>query len=263
MAETGRKVDRQSLSLVCNERRFMTTIEEVSPAPVLEQRLVWDLPVRVFHWSLVAAIVGAFVTNKLGVAYFKYHVWFGYSVLVLVLFRIIWGFVGTHHAKFRNFVCGPFATLRYAVTLLRGREIRHTGHNPLGAWMVLGLLVTLGTQAGIGLFSNDEIFNAGPLYGYVSKELSLQLTSLHRHLFYWIIGAVAVHIAAVAAHQLFDKANLVYAMFTGRKSLASAAESGGISSSRTWLAVVLIVALSAGLAWVIRHAPVPVDGDSF
>src|SRR6516225_11216190 len=83
----------------------------------VRQRQVWDLPVRLFHWALVAAIISAFVTNRLGVAYFKYHVWSGYTVIVLVSFRIIWGFVGTRHAQFRRFVRGPAATLRYAFGL--------------------------------------------------------------------------------------------------------------------------------------------------
>ncbi|MGA3341663.1 MAG: cytochrome B, partial [Methylocella sp.] len=81
----------------------MTTIESVTQAPTdaeAEPRKVWDLPVRVFHWTLVAAIIGAFVTNRLGVSYLKYQVWFGYTVIVLVLFRIVWGFIGTRHAQF-------------------------------------------------------------------------------------------------------------------------------------------------------------------
>jgi len=88
----------------------------------------------------------------------------------------------------------PAATLRYVLGLIRGHEIRYAGHNPLGAWMVVTLLAALGIQAFSGLFGNDEIFNVGPLYGYVSKEVSLQLTSLHRKLFYWIMAAAAIHI---------------------------------------------------------------------
>ncbi|WOJ90854.1 cytochrome b/b6 domain-containing protein [Methylocapsa polymorpha] len=237
----------------------MTTIEDVNEAPAVEHRQVWDLPVRVFHWTLVLSIIGAFVTNRLGVSYFKYHVWFGYTVIVLVLFRVVWGVVGTRHAQFWNFVCSPAETLRYAIGLLRGHRLHYAGHNPLGAWMVLALLIALGAQASFGLFANDEIFNVGPLYGYVSKELSLQLTSLHRHLFYWIMGAVAVHVLAVIAHHVFEQANLVHAMITGRKPRHIVAETDGIGSSRTWLAVLLIVALAWALAWVVNHASAPVD----
>ena len=80
----------------------------------VDHRQVWDLPVRLFHWALVAAIISAFVTNRLGVAYFQYHVWSGYAVIILVSFRILWGIVGTRHAKFRQFVRSPAATLHYA-----------------------------------------------------------------------------------------------------------------------------------------------------
>ena len=241
----------------------MTTIESVTQAPTeAEPRKVWDLPVRVFHWTLVAAIVGAFVTNRLGVSYFKYHVWFGYTVIVLVRIRIVWGFIGTRHAQFLPFICGPAATLRYVLGLIRGHEIRYAGHNPLGAWMVVTLLAALGIQALSGLFGNDEIFNVGPLYGYVSKEVSLQLTSLHRKLFYWIMAAAAIHILAVIAHYVFERRNLLHAMITGHKPPDSVAETEAIASSRTWLAVLVTLALAGALAWVVTHAPAPLD-DSF
>jgi len=242
----------------------MTTIDDVTRAPEAEQqqRQVWDLPVRVFHWLLVTALIGAYVTNRLGISYFKYHVWCGYTVIVLVLFRIVWGFVGTRHALFRNFVCGPAATLRYVLGLFRGRELGHAGHNPLGAWMVLTLLLALGIQATTGLFGNDEILNDGPLYGYVSKEVSLKLTSLHRYLFYWIIGAVAIHVLAVIAHHVFGRGHLLHAMITGSKPQDSVPESDGIASSRTWLAVLVAISIAGALAWVVRHAPTPID-DSF
>jgi len=241
----------------------MTTIESVASAPAVEEHQVWDLPVRVFHWALVAAFVGAFVTNRLGVAYFKYHVWCGYAVLVLVSFRIVWGIVGTRHARFWNFVRGPRATLRYARGLLLGKKQRHAGHNPLGAVMVVALLGALGVQALVGLFGDDEIFNVGPLNSYVSREVSLQLTSLHRHLFYWIAGAIAVHVLAVVAYHVFKREKLVQAMITGRKPQEGLGAGDGIHSSRTWFAALLAIALAAALAWIVSRAPAPVSDASF
>ena len=128
--------------------------------------------------------------------------------------------------------------------------------------MVVTLLAALGIQAFSGLFGNDEIFNVGPLYGYVSKEVSLQLTSLHRKLFYWIMAAAAIHILAVIAHYVFERRNLLYAMITGHKPPDSVAETEAIASSRTWLAVLVTLALAGALAWVVTHAPAPLD-DSF
>lgn len=240
------------------------TIDDRITAPSTEtQHRVWDLPVRVFHWTLVLAIIGGFVTNKLGVAYFKYHVWCGYVVLLLVLFRIVWGLVGTKHARFASFLRGPQATLRYAARLLRGRDERHVGHNPLGAWMIVALLGMLGIQALLGLFADDEIFNTGPLSGYVSHDMSLRLTSLHRIIFYWIGAAIAIHVLAVLAHTFLKQENLVRAMLTGRKSALSAASHDHIDSSRTWLAVLVAIALSAGLAWIVGGAPASNDSGSF
>ena len=227
----------------------------------VRHRQIWDLPVRLFHWALVAAVISAFVTNRLGVAYFNYHVWSGYAVIVLVSFRILWGFVGTRHAKFWQFVRGPAATLRYAFGLLRGSTTPYAGHNPLGAYMVVMLLIALGAQAVSGLFGNDDIFNTGPLAGYVEKALSLQLTSLHRHLFYWIAAATAVHILAVIAHHVFKRENLILAMITGLKPHDSVPDGEIIHSSRTLLAALLVVALAGTLWWIVAQAPV--DDGSF
>lgn len=221
----------------------------ITPA---EKVLVWDLPVRIFHWALVLAVTAAFVTDWLGVAYFKYHVWCGYSVLVLVGFRIVWGFAGTRHARFWNFLRGPSAIWRY----VRGREKPGAGHNPLGALMVVLLLGGLLVQAATGLFGNDEIFNVGPLYGYVSNELSLSLTSLHRKLFYWIAGAIGFHILAVIFYRFFKREKLIEAMVTGRKSTVSPHE--GIATSRIYLALAIVIIVSALLVWLIATAPVAV-----
>jgi cytochrome b len=216
---------------------------------------VWDLPVRIFHWSLVGAVIAAFVTNKLGVRYFKFHVWAGYTVIVLVAFRLVWGLVGTRHARFWNFLRGPLETLTYARDLVAGKDRGYPGHNPLGALMVLALLAALGAQSVLGLFGNDEIYNVGPLYGAVSKEFSLVLTSIHRQLFYWLAGAIALHVLAVVAHKIFKNENLVRAMITGRKPHHAVPDGEAIHSSRLWLAILLAAGLAAGLAFIVLHAP--------
>jgi cytochrome b len=218
-------------------------------------RRVWDLPVRIVHWLLVFGIAGSYATHKAGVAYFKYHRWFGYLVVVLVSFRIVWGFVGTRHARFRNFLRGPRATIAYLRGLPRGKAHAHPGHNPLGAWMVVFLLLALLAQGVTGLFSNDEIFNTGPLYGYVGDAFSLKLTSWHRRLFDWILAAVALHILAVFAHRLIKKIDLVGPMFSGRKPAHVITEGQAIASSRLWIAALVLAVLLALLAWLVAHAP--------
>lgn len=220
---------------------------------------VWDLPVRLFHWSLVILFIAAYVTNALGTNYFTYHLWSGYAIIVLVSFRILWGLVGTYHARFFNFVRNPLVTTKYALSVLRKKDKHYAGHNPLGAVMVIVLLLTILTQAVTGLFSNDEIFNLGPLYGYISDELSLQLTSLHRQLFYWILGAVVLHILAVFAHVFFKRENIIKAMFSGEKTAIDFIDKKSIKSSRIWLAIIIVLALSLALAWIIYSAPAAIS----
>ncbi len=216
---------------------------------------VWDLPTRVFHWLLVASFVAAYVSNWLGVSYFTYHLWSGYFVVILVGFRILWGIFGTHHARFANFVRHPVESLRYAKGLLTNKVKSYPGHNPLGALMVLLLLSVMLVQAVTGLFANDEIFNAGPLYGYISHDLSLALTGLHKELFYWILAAVAVHVSAVLFYVFIKRENLVKAMVTGKKPRRGFENARSIRSSRVWLALLLIVLVSGALAGIIVAAP--------
>ena len=184
-------------------------------------------------------------------------------MLVLVTFRIIWGLVGTRHARFWSFLRNPVATLRYALDLVRGNHEPTVGHNPLGAWMILLLLLAVLAQSIVGLFGNDEIYNLGPLNGYVSNDLGIALTSWHRKLFYIIVSAVAVHIAAIVYHRVALKENLVGAMITGRKSADVVPPEQAVTSSRTVLALTIVTALAALLAWVVRHAPAPQAFDSF
>ena len=224
---------------------------------------IWDLPVRIFHWSLVILFVAAYVTNSLGSEYFTYHLWTGYAMIVLVSFRILWGLVGTYHARFINFIRNPITTTKYAVSFLKKTEKHYAGHNPLGAIMVVILLLGILVQAVTGLFTNDEILNVGPLYAYVTDELSLKLTSLHRQIFYWILGAIVLHILAVAFHVWFKRDNIIKAMFTGKKNAEGLEGEPTIKSSRIWLAIIIVVALALVLAWVISSAPVPVTSTEY
>ena len=216
---------------------------------------IWDLPVRLFHWSLVILFIAADVTNSLGPNYFKYHHWSGYAIIVLVGFRLIWGLVGTYHARFINFVRNPFTTGKYALSVFKKNDPHHLGHNPLGAVMVVILLLATLVQAVTGLFTNDEIMNLGPLYSYVTDELSLQLTSIHRQLFYWILGAIFLHIAAVLFHVLLKRDNIIKAMFTGKKEIHDATDVKPIKSSRILLAIFIVISLALLLAWIISTAP--------
>lgn len=233
----------------------MTTTNSNKPANPGPLK-VWDWPVRLFHWLLVLVFVGSYVTHLLGVAYFKYHVWCGYSLLALVMFRILWGFFGTHYALFKNFVRGPRATLNYARSLVRrDRNLSTPGHNPLGALMVVFLLLALLMQAATGLFANDEILNTGPLYAYVSNEVSLWLTGIHQALFYWIAAAVLLHLLAVLFHLWWHKENLSAAMLTGIKPRRDFPKAYSIVSSQWGRALLMMVLILGLLVVVIKTAP--------
>ena len=158
---------------------------------------VWDWPVRLFHWSIVALVVIAVVTSYIGGDAKEWHMRAGYGVLAMVLFRILWGFAGTRHARFASFVRGPRTAIRYARSFARRAPQATVGHNPLGGWSVIALLLALLVQAGTGLFANDDVLMEGPLVKFISDALSDRITTLH-HLNVWAIGIlVGMHIAAV------------------------------------------------------------------
>jgi cytochrome b len=211
------------------------------------QALVWDWPLRAFHGALVLAIAGSFATHYAGIEWFAWHRRFGYVVLVLIAFRFAWGFVGPRYARFKSFLRGPTAVFDY----LRGRQpYPAAGHNPLGGFSVVAFLLVLVMQATTGLFSNDEIANAGPFYGWIAPQTSNRLTSLHAINSKVLLGLIVLHLAAVAWYQLVRRQDLLRAFWTGRKAGAD-----GIDSSRGARAVLIVIALIVALALAVRAAP--------
>ncbi len=180
---------------------------------------VWDIFVRCFHWSLVALFTFSVISAKLGGNWIEWHVKSGYAILALVLFRIVWGFVGGEYARFGSFLAGPVRAIRFARSLL-GKGTQHVaGHNPVGGWMVIVLLLLLALQASLGLISDDEIATTGPLARYVSDATSLSAMSWHRRIGDALLILVGIHIAAVLFHVFVKKEGLIRAMFSGKKEL--------------------------------------------
>jgi len=217
--------------------------------------LVWDLPVRLMHWTLVMAVAGAWATQELEGDWFEYHVWCGYVVLCVAATRVVWGFVGTRHARFTAFVRGPGTVLDYARGLLQRRATHHAGHNPLGALMVLALLAMLLAQAVTGLFANDQIMSTGPLFGYVTSATSDRLTTIHKQMFDLLLVAICLHVIAALVYLFVKHDNLILPMITGRKPAELVPPAERIANSRTWLAVLVLGALAAALYAVLRSAP--------
>lgn len=226
-------------------------------APHSGQVLVWDLWVRTTHWLLVLTVAGAWATRKLPGDWFQLHTWLGYSTFVLVVTRLAWGFVGTRHARFTQFVRGPGAIIRYVAGLLAGRNVATAGHNPLGALSVLALLGLLLGQACTGLFASDpDVFEYGPLMGYVSPQLSRQLTGWHAEIAEIMLVFIGLHVLAALLYLVVKRENLVWPMISGRKPALQVPAGEGIAGSRLWFALVIVALLGLALAWVVRSAPV-------
>jgi cytochrome b len=205
--------------------------------------LVWDFPTRLFHWLLVIFVIISFATGKIGGNAMQYHKLSGFTILVLILFRLIWGIVGSGESRFATFIKGPSTVVRYSMALLRKDSPPCLGHNPLGGWSIIAMLFALLVQAATGLFANDDIATEGPLYGWVSKATSDGLTRIHRLNQEVIIALVSIHVLAVLFYLLYKRENLVKPMITGVKQWSGTEPNP--ASGRTWIA-----ALITGLAGV-------------
>jgi cytochrome b len=199
-----------------NGQRLAGGDNKVTP-PDRETR-VWDVPVRVFHWALVLLIVSQITTVSLGGNAMKYHLLGGYSILALVLFRIVWGVVGTRHARFANFLRGPLAVLRYARSLTGSDHEKHAGHNPLGGWSVIAMLASVLVQAVSGLFADDEIMTTGPLWKYVSDDVASTFGAIHEANALVLLTLICIHMGAILFYLVKKKENLIVPMFSGLKT---------------------------------------------
>lgn len=220
---------------------------------IVHQRVipVWDLPLRLFHWALAGLVVAALITAKVGgTNAMIWHGRIGHLIVALIAFRLVWGVIGSSHARFRRFVPGPRAILDY----FRGNW-HGAGHNPLGALSVIAMLLVIGFQAVSGLFANDAIAFRGPLYPAAGADLSNLLTSWHRRMEWVLYGLVALHLLAVLYYTLVRRDNLILAMLTGRKRVADAralpATGGGL------FALLIAVGLAAGAFWVAGGGLLP------
>ncbi len=184
---------------------------------------VWDLPTRVFHWSLVLCVFGLALTAYLPGTWIDWHARLGYAVLALLLFRLVWGFVGGRWSRFAAFFYSP----RSVVDYLRGRSHPDhlIGHNPLGAFSVFAMLAFLLAQVATGLVSDDEIAFTGPLNRFVASSKGLAATWYHKAVGQWVLLAlVLLHVAAILYYLWKKKENLVGAMVHGDKPVAAPAQ---------------------------------------
>jgi len=213
---------------------------------------VWDIPVRVFHWLLVALIVVSFTTAQIGGNAMRIHELSGFSILTLVLFRVLWGIFGSTYARFSDFVRHPRQAIEYARSLRRGRSAFYAGHNPLGGWMVVALLLCLLVQTATGLFANDDVMTEGPLFEWVSKRTSDILSRIHEVNFYVLLALITLHVAAALYYLWGKRENLILPLFTGRKQVREAQDVPASRDAPLWLALVLVAVCAVGVYLLVR-----------
>jgi cytochrome b len=222
-----------------------------SEAPAPSTVLVWDTPTRLFHWTLVLLVALAWVTGETERSMFTVHQLAGYGVAVLLVFRIIWGFAGSRHSRFSDFVRPWREVLAHIRGMLSLRPTRTLGHNPLGGWMALLLLLVLAAQVGTGLFASDDGLG-GPLAGALSSGTAHAIAELHEGLSGALLGLIALHVLGVLVEALLTRDNLVRAMITGRKAVTPSEAEGGrhAAVAPTWLAAV-VLGTASGIVWMI------------
>lgn len=217
---------------------------------------LWDLPTRVFHWSLALLVFALLISGQIGGNAIDWHARFGVAVAGLLAFRIVWGLAGSTYARFAQFFPTPTSLRAY----LRG-EWRGVGHNPLGAFSVFGLLALLVLQVATGLFANDDIAFNGYLYTLVSKELSDRLTGIHHLTSDLLIGLVVLHLGAIIFYTHVKKDNLLKPMLTGWKEadegVAEPARGGGLIALIIALTVAGGAIYAASGCWIPTPPPPP------
>ncbi len=212
---------------------------------------VWDLPTRLFHWCLAAAIVTLVITGRTGGDAMAWHFRAGFVVMALLLFRLVWGFIGGHWSRFVRFWPSPRRMAGY----LRGDPAAFggAGHNPLGALSVYAMLLVLAVQVGTGLFSDDEISSTGPLSAFAPEDWVSALSRYHRNIGQWlVIGLVVLHLLAVLYYAVIRRHRLVGAMVHGDVHLDVPQPPSRDDLRSRVLALVVLALCFAFVGWVSR-----------
>lgn len=210
----------------------------------------WDLPTRLFHWAVVILVAGGWLSHKYGDFTLIWHKWNGYVLLTLLLFRLLWGLVGSSTSRFSDFFAGPVKVYRY---LRGGLRDKHLGHNPAGSLSVFALLLLMFIQAISGLFATDDIFFNGPLRSLVARDTADLLDSIHRRAYDILLILVGLHLAALTFYRFARKDNLVKPMITGRKCPEDVPPGAAARFRPLWLALICL-AIAALTVWLSLNA---------
>ncbi|OUD12215.1 cytochrome b/b6 domain-containing protein [Thioflexithrix psekupsensis] len=217
---------------------------------------VWDLPTRLFHWSLVLLIIFQWATASESVYYnMTWHSYGGYAILCLLAFRLLWGFFGNQYARFWQFTYSPITSLHYLLGLFKSEQKVYLGHNPLGAYSVFALLLLILIQAVTGLFADDDIFTTGPFAHWVSGDTRQGMTSIHYWNFNVLLAFIALHLSAILFYLLVKRDNLVRPMITGKKWVTPETTPHSVSQTPLWLALLLFGIATGLVLFIVLYVP--------
>jgi len=227
---------------------------------MMKKALIWDLPTRLFHWLLVASLIVQYVTVEWMDSAVQWHFYLGYFTLGLIAFRFIWGIIGPKYARFSHFVTGPVPVVSYVKTLLSKAPASTAGHNPLGGWFVVIMLVLIAIQGISGLFMTDDVFLDGPYRQMADSDTLEVMNWLHHVTFDILIYVIALHVGAIIFYTFYKKRRLVPAMIHGKQKTSD----HGISGSRVLLAIIVALCVAGALYYAIEiYPPPPVVDDYF
>jgi cytochrome b len=210
---------------------------------------VWDIPTRLFHWSIVVLIFISWLSADQGLM--TVHLWSGSALLALLLFRIAWGLVGSTTSRFRDFLHPPRTVIGYLRAVAGGEKPLHAGHNPAGGLMVAAMIAVLLAQAVTGLFANDGLHFSGPFANLISEDASAQATNIHGIIFNVILLLIWSHLVAVGFYLLVKGDNLVGPMVTGKKPHTHVPAGLNIQFTRLTIALLLLVLTVGIVVWII------------
>ena len=217
---------------------------------------LWDVPTRLFHWLLAGGIAFSWISAEIGGNWTEWHERSGIFILSLILFRVVWGFVGSETSRFAHFIRSPATALAYlkaAKTQPKDTPAYYAGHNPMGAWMVLAVLGVIGLQGVTGLFATDDIATEGPLAGLVTNDTAELLTTVHHLLFNIVLAFAVLHIAAVVFYRVAKRTNLIKAMVVGSADWpTSQPQPAPFKFQPNWLGLVVFVACYGTVTGLIQ-----------
>ena len=222
----------------------------------MKKKLVWDVPVRLFHWLLVLCIFGQWFTAEVLEDAMDIHFYIGYFTLGLIIFRLIWGFVGTKYARFSSFIAGPKTMLGYVRNLISKQHTFTIGHNSVGGLILPAIILLVGLQAISGLFTSDDVIYSGPYYDSASTEIQQYMQWLHHNIFDLLLMIIGLHLLAIFWYLVGLKHNLIGPMIHGKKVVS---EIDSIGHSQILKAILLIGIVAIFVYWLVEINPPPIE----